>query len=67
MLLLCAGPNLSLLQLDDCLYLLRRNALQTRLEQLNSGVGNPGYICVRQDSPCLAMASEHDVRVRHST
>lgn len=61
-----AGPRLALLQLDNCLYLLSRDALQSRLQQLSGCDSNPAYIAVsNQDgSPCLAMASERDVKVR---
>ena len=64
---LLAGPRLALLQLDDCLYLIHRDALQSRLEQLSSRDCNPAYVCVSHlDSiSCLAMASDHDITVRH--
>lgn len=64
--LLLAGPNLSLLQVDNCLYLVRQDALQSRLEQMSSCNSNPAFIAVSSvnGTPCLTMASEHDVKVR---
>ena len=64
--LVVAGPQLTLLQLDDCLYLVRHDALQLRLEQMSTCNNDPAYITISNvnDIPCLTMASEHDVKVR---
>lgn len=61
----CTGPQLQLLQLDNCLYLVRRDALQSRLEQLSSTDGIPKYVTVCNTSKdcCLAVAPESEVQV----
>lgn len=67
--LLLAGPKLALLQLDNCLYLVRQDALQSRREHMSNCNTCPAYIAVSSlhSSPCLAVASEHDVQVKHQT
>lgn len=62
-----AGPKLAVLQLDDCLYVVRQSTLQSRLEQISSYNSSPAYIAVSHVNgiPCLTMASERDVKVRH--